>query len=108
MTDAELEQEARELLAHLNSVPFAHEYRMEGETFGQILDVLRRLIDDRTTLRARIAELEACIDLVIPDDCKSQLHEDATNMVKLQARVAELEADRAEWVEVERLRMGKV
>ena len=51
-----------------------------------------------TALRARIAELEACIDLVIPDDCKSQLHEDATNMVKLQARVAELEADRAEWV----------
>ena len=45
-----------------------------------------------TALRARIAELEACIDLVIPDDCKSQLHEDATNMVKLQARIAELEA----------------
>lgn len=64
--------------------------------------------EEITALRARIAELEACIDLVIPDDCKSQLHEDATNMVKLQARVAELEAERAEWVEVERLRMGKV
>jgi len=57
----QLGQEAKELLAHLNAVPFAHEYRMEGETFGQIVDVLRRLIDDR-----------------------------------------------AEWVEVERLRMGKV
>ncbi len=65
------------------------------------------LRDEVIELRARIAELEACIDLVIPDDCKSQLHEDATNLVKLQARVAELEADRAEWVEVERLRMGK-
>jgi len=71
----QLGQEAKELLAHLNAVPFAHEYRMEGETFGQIVDVLRRLIDGRTALRARIAELEA---------------------------------DRAEWVEVERLRMGKV
>ena len=47
MTDAELDQEALELLAHLNAAPFAHEYRMEGETFGQIVDVLRRLIDDR-------------------------------------------------------------
>lgn len=45
--------------------------------------------------QARIAELEACIDLVIPDDCKSQLHEDATNMLKLQARIAALEADNA-------------
>lgn len=43
-------------------------------------------------LLARIAELEACIDLCIPDDCKSQLHEDATNLVRLQARVNELEA----------------
>ena len=50
------------------------------------------LRDEVIELRARIAELEACIDLVIPDDCKSQLHEDATNLVKLQARVAELEA----------------
>ena len=59
LTDAELDQEARELLDLLNSVPFAHEYRMEGETYGQVVDVLRRLIDDRTALRARIAELEA-------------------------------------------------
>ena len=45
--------------------------------------------------QARIADLEACIDLVIPDDCKSQLHEDATNMLKLQARIEALEADNA-------------
>jgi hypothetical protein len=60
MTDDGIGIEARELLAHLNAVPFAHEYRMHGETYGQIVDVLRRLLDDR-----------------------------------------------AEWVEVERLRMGK-
>ena len=54
------------------------------------------LRDEVIELRARIAELEACIDLVIPDDCKSQLHEDATNMVKLQARVAERDAAREE------------
>ena len=48
--------------------------------------------------QARIAELEACIDLVIPDDCKSQLHEDATNMLKLQVRIEarEVEGLRAE------------
>ena len=60
MSDDELGSEARELLAHLNAVPFAHEYRMHGETYAQIVGVLRRLLDER-----------------------------------------------AEWVEVERLRMGK-
>jgi len=32
----------------------------------------------------------------------------ATAITALRARIAELEKDRAEWVEVERLRMGKV
>ena len=31
----------------------------------------------------------------------------AATITALRARIAELEADRAEWVEVERLRMGK-
>ena len=44
---SDLELEASELLAHLNAVPFSHEYRMDGETYGQIVDVLRRLLDDR-------------------------------------------------------------
>lgn len=34
--------------------------------------------------------------------------EAATAITALRARIAELEADRAEWVEVEQLRMGKV
>ena len=148
VTDAELDQEARELLAHLNSVPFAHEYRMEGETYGQIVDVLRRLIDGRAALRARIEEDQAQIaalttyrenlrdevielrariaelevEVEVANDpspycpicgscgedgcCSAQrcLYSDD----KLMARIAELEADRAEWVEVERQRMGKV
>ena len=153
VTDAELDQEARELLAHLNSVPFEHEYRMEGETFGQILDVLRRLIDDRTALRARIAEdqaqiaalttyrenlrdevielrariaeLEAFQQQAIKQVCelareageaKGKLEASELPGIvdgwrekceRLERRIAELEADRAEWVEVERLRMGK-
>jgi len=32
----------------------------------------------------------------------------ATAIPTLRARIAELESERAEWVEVERLRMGKV
>ena len=47
MTDDGIGSEARELLAHLNAVPFAHEYRVHGETYAQIVDVLRRLLDDR-------------------------------------------------------------
>lgn len=78
--------------------------KLEASELPGIVDGWREKCE---RLERRVAELEACIDLVIPDDCKSQLHEDATNMVKLQARVAELEADRAEWVDVERLRMGK-
>lgn len=78
--------------------------KLEASELPGIVDGWREKCE---RLERRVAELEACIDLVIPDDCKSQLHEDATNLVKLQARVAELEADRAEWVEVERLRMGK-
>ena len=102
VTDAELDQEARELLAHLNSVPFAHEYRMEGETYGQIVDVLRRLIDGRAALRARIAEDQAQIAALTTyrDNLRDEV-------IELRARIAELEAERAEWVEVERLRMGK-
>lgn len=42
-------------------------------------------------LLARIADLEACIDVCIPDDCKSAVQEDASNIVKLRARVAEAE-----------------
>ena len=34
--------------------------------------------------------------------------EAATAITTLRARIAELEADRAEWVEVERLRVGKL
>lgn len=47
MSDDGIGSEARELLAHLNAVPFAHEYRVHGETYAQIVDVLRRLLDDR-------------------------------------------------------------
>ena len=69
--------------------------KLEASELPGIVDGWREKCE---RLERRVAELEACIDLVIPDDCKSQLHEDATNLVKLQARVAELEADRAEWV----------
>ncbi len=35
------------------------------------------------------------------------LEESTTAITAMRARIAELEADRAEWVEVERLRVGK-
>ena len=103
VTEAELDQEARELLAHINSVPFAHEYRMEGETYGQIVDVLRRLIDGRAALRARIEEDQAQIAALTT--YRENLRDE---VIELRALIAELEKDRAEWVEVERLRMGNV
>ena len=62
----------------------------------------KRAVDALETAFARITELEAAIDLIIPDDCKFQLHADATNLVKLQSRVAELEAHIA--AEPERMR----
>jgi len=56
-----------------------------------------------TTLRARIAEDQAQIAALTT--YRENLRDE---VVELRARIAELEAERAEWVEVERLRMGKV
>lgn len=42
-----LQEDADVLLAHLKEQPFAHEYRLHGETYAQIVDVLGRLIADR-------------------------------------------------------------
>ena len=54
------------------------------------------------TLRARIAEDQA--QIVALTTYRENLRDE---VIELRARIAELEADRAEWVEVERLRMGK-
>ena len=55
-----------------------------------------------TALRARIAEDQAQIAALTTyrDNLRDEV-------IELRARIAELEAERAEWVEVERLRMGK-
>ena len=55
-----------------------------------------------TALRARIAEDQAQIAALTT--YRENLRDE---VVELRARIAELEAERAEWVEVERLRMGK-
>lgn len=52
-----------------------------------------------TALRARIAELEARLEI-------DQAHP-YDGIAARDATIAALEAERAEWVEVERLRMGK-
>ena len=55
-----------------------------------------------TALRARIAEDQAQIAALTT--YRENLRDE---VIELRARIAELEAERAEWVEVERLRMGK-
>lgn len=83
------------------------------------------LRDEVIELRARIAELEAFQQQAIKQVCelareageaKGKLEASELPGIvddwrekceRLERRVAELEADRAEWVEVERLRMGK-
>lgn len=84
------------------------------------------LRDEVIELRARIAELEAFQQQAIKQVCelareageaKGKLEASELPGIvdgwrekceRLERRIAELEADRAEWVEVERLRMGKV
>lgn len=74
-----------------------------------------------TTLRARIAELEQRLEIDPAQPYDGIETRDATiialetykenlrdEVVELRAKIAELEADRAEWIEVERLRVGKV
>ena len=83
------------------------------------------LRDEVIELRARIAELEAFQQQAIKQVCelareageaKGKLEASELPGIvdgwrekceRLERRIAELEADRAEWVEVERLRMGK-
>ena len=83
------------------------------------------LRDEVIELRARIAELEAFQQQAIKQVCelareageaKGKLEASELPGIvddwrekceRLERRVAELEAERAEWVEVERLRMGK-
>jgi chromosome segregation ATPase len=73
------------------------------------------------TLRARIAELEQRLEIDPAQPYDGIETRDATiialetykenlrdEVVELRAKIAELEAERAEWVEVARLRMGKV
>jgi len=64
------------------------------------------LRDEVIELRARIAELEARLEIDPAHPYDGIAARDAT-IEGLQGQIAELEADRAEWVEVERLRMGK-
>lgn len=72
------------------------------------------------TLRARIAELEQRLEIDPAQPYDGIETRDATiialetykenlrdEVVELRAKIAELEADRAEWIEVERLRIGK-
>lgn len=64
------------------------------------------LRDEVIELRARIAELEARLEIDPAHPYDGIAARDAT-IDGLQGQIAELEADRAEWVEVERLRVGK-
>lgn len=64
------------------------------------------LRDEVIELRARIAELEHRLEIDPAYPYDGIAARDAT-IDGLKGQIAELEAERAEWIEVERLRMGK-
>ena len=64
------------------------------------------LRDEVVELRARIAELEARLEIDPAYPYDGIAARDAT-IEGIQGQIAELEAERAQWVEVERLRMEK-
>ena len=136
LTDAELDRLV-ERLRDLRPMPWDDDIAIAGEQAAAAITTLRARIaedqaqiaalttyrenlrDEVIELRARIAELE--VEVEVANDpspycpicgscgedgcCSAQrcLYSDD----KLMARIAELEAERAQWVEVERLRMEK-
>ena len=118
MTDAELDR----LVERLNETDWG---KNAADTLTRWDQARRDAATAITTLRARIAELEAAQQQAIKQVCElaREAGEAKGNLEaselpgivdgwrekceRLERRNAELEAERAEWVEVERLRMGK-
>jgi hypothetical protein len=116
LTDAELDRLVERNNRYIASLRGENELKCGN---GMASFALEESTTAITTLRARIAELE--VEVEVANDpspycpicgscgedgcCSAQrcLYSDD----KLMARIAELEADRAEWIEVERLRIGK-
>lgn len=113
LTDAELDR----LVERLNETDWG---KNVADTLTRWDQARRKASTAIPTLRARIAELEQRLEIDPAQPYDGIETRDATiialetykenlrdEVVELRAKIAELEADRAEWVEVERLRMGK-
>jgi len=77
--------------------------KLEASEMPGIVDGWREKCE---RLERRVAELEARLEIDPAHPYDGIAARDAT-IEGLQGQIAELEADRAEWVEVERLRVGK-
>ena len=95
LTDAELDRLVERLEAWNPLISAGYEVPAAGQTLHEAAAAI-------TALRARIAEDQAQIAALTT--YRENLRDE---VIELRARIAELEAERAEWVEVERLRMGK-
>ena len=100
MTDAELDRLVERNNRYIASLRGENELKCGN---GMASFALEESTTAITALRARIAEDQAQIAALTT--YRENLRDE---VVELRARIAELEAERAEWVEVERLRMGKV
>ena len=109
MSDDELDRLV-ERLKDLRPMPWDDDISEAGEEAAAAI----------TTLRARIAELEQRLEIDPAQPYDGIETRDATiialetykenlrdEVVELRAKIAELEHERAEWVEVPRMRMGK-
>lgn len=99
LTDAELDRLVERNNRYIASLRGENELKCGN---GMASFALEESTTAITTLRARIAEDQAQIAALTT--YRENLRDE---VIELRARIAELEAERAEWVEVERLRMGK-
>lgn len=99
VTDAELDRLVERNNRYIASLRGENELKCGN---GMASFALEESTTAITALRARIAEDQAQIAALTT--YRENLRDE---VVELRARIAELEAERAEWVEVERLRMGK-
>ena len=100
LTDAELDRLVERNNRYIASLRGENELKCGN---GMASFALEESTTAITALRARIAEDQA--QIVALTTYRENLRDE---VIELRARIAELEKDRAEWVEVERLRMGKV
>lgn len=99
VTDAELDRLVERNNRYIASLRGENELKCGN---GMASFALEESTTAITALRARIAEDQAQIAALTT--YRENLRDE---VIELRARIAELEAERAEWIEVERLRMGK-